>query len=159
MVFQTGQTALLQWRLLFKVVLFSGNMEVLSFFSDFKNLNSQITTTRTHFLSVWRGLAAVRLVWKKLFGQLSLIFLVNWEDWLPSRICVDWNSNCKLIRTSAQFFFSFKRICSILSCVNEAVGANVANFLGELGRLASWSNSWLLEPQLRAHWKECSGFI
>ena len=52
-------------------------------------------------------------------------------------------SNCKLIRMSAQFFFGFKRICSILSCANEAVaiGANVANFLGELGRLASWSNS------------------
>ena len=47
-------------------------------------------------------------------------------------------------------FFSFKWICSILSCVREAVEANVANFLGELGRLASWSNSCLLEPQLRS---------
>ena len=150
MVFQTGQTALLQWCLLFKSYF---SRETWKFFPSLATLRTSTARSlqREHiFLSVCRGLAAVRLMWKKLFGQLSLIFLVNWEDWLPSRICVYWNSNCKLIRTSAQFFFSFKRICSILSCVNEAVGANVANFLGELGRLASWSNSCLLEPQLRA---------
>ena len=38
--------------------------------------------------------------------------------------------------------------------MKEAIEANVANFLGELGRLASWSNSCLLEPQLRAQEKK-----
>ena len=43
------------------------------------------------------------------------------------------------------------RSCSNLSRVKEVVGAVVANFPGELGRLAAMSNLRLLEQQLRAH--------
>ena len=57
---------------------------------------------------------------KQAVGGDVANFLVNWEDWLPGQI---------------------------LSCVKQVVGGDVANFLGELGRLASWSNSCLLEPQ------------
>ena len=38
--------------------------------------------------------------------------------------------------------------------MKEAVGANVANVHGELGRLGSWSNLCLLEPQLCAQSKK-----
>ena len=41
----------------------------------------------------------------------------------------------------AAVLFSFKRVYNILCCVKQVLGAVVANFLGELGRLASWSNS------------------
>ena len=137
-------------------------MEVLSYFCVLQNRNSHITTKRTQFLiSLNRSCSNLSCV-KEVVGavnQLSLILLVNWEDWLPCRIYVSQSSNCVLITSSALFFFSFKRICSILSSVKEAVGANVAYVPGELGRLGSWSNSCLLEPQLRAHQKKSSAFI
>ena len=37
-----------------------------------------------------------------------------------------------LTRKSAAVLFSFKRIYNILSCVKQVLGADVANFLGEL---------------------------
>ena len=48
-------------------------------------------------------------------------------------------------------FISLNRSCSSLSRVKEVGGAVVANFPGELGRLAALSNLRLLEQQLRAH--------
>ena len=50
-------------------------------------------------------------------------------------------------------FISLKRLCSSLSHmhVKEVVGAVVAKFLSEVGRLAPRSNLRLLEQQLRAH--------
>ena len=49
------------------------------------------------------------------------------------------------------FFISMKRSCSSPPRVKEVVWAVVANFPGELRRLAAKSNLRLLEQQLQAH--------
>jgi hypothetical protein len=64
---------------------------------------------------------------------------------------VFYNRNSHITTKRTQFFISLNRSCSSLSRVKEVGGAVVANFPGELGRLAALSNLRLLEQQLRAH--------
>ena len=134
-------------------------MELLSFFCVLQNRNSHITTKRTQFLiSLNRSCSNLSRV-KEVVGAV----VANFPGELGRLAAM---SNLRLLEQQLRAhqdecttFFSFKSICSILSSVKEAVGANVAYVPGELGRLGSWSNSCLLEPQLCAHQKKSSGFI
>ena len=72
---------------------------------------------------------------------MSLIFLVNLEDWVPGQICDLQNCKFVLTRKSAAVLFSFKRIYNILSYVKQVIGADAANFLGEFLEKA-WLPGW-----------------
>ena len=93
------------------------------------NSNCVLIRTSAQLFSASRGYAVFCLEWRKLLRQMLLIFLVNWENRLPAQICVFWNCKFVLTRKSAEYLFSFKRIYSILSCMKQAVGGDVANFL------------------------------
>ena len=134
-------------------------MELLSFFCVLQNRNSHISTKRAQFLiSLNRSCSNLSRV-KEVVGAV----VANFPGELGRLAAM---SNLRLLEQQLRAhqdecttFFSFKSICSVLSSVKEAVGANVACVSGELGRLGSWSNSCLLEPQLRAHQKKSSGLF